>query len=389
MQSKTLIALAAASILQGVIAASPRQHGHQHLHEKRAIVTEVVTETSWVTVTLSEGQAAPTAAAASAKKFYSRKRPSRTRASSSAIPTPSSSAPVIEAIRPTFAAPTQVQESANPDVVPVPTTAVVVAPVPDEPAATDSPATTSPSTGGGSGGGSGGVRGRGLAYNDPNLLTRFLSSGSKISWTYNWAQTDDSKTGLEFVPMLWGTSKGFPATWAANAQRMIDAGAKCLFSFNEPDNDGQAHLSPAAAAASHIELMNPFQGKARIGAPAITNSNRPNEGIPWLKQWFDACGGKCAVDFVNIHIYGVDTITFLNHLLAVHNAFNKPVWITEFAFGGSEDEINRQLGTVLDQIDNNATFSFVERVSYFMAADGIMVKGNSMSSYGNSFAYGS
>jgi hypothetical protein len=170
---------------------------------------------------------------------------------------------------------------------------------------------------------------------------------------------------------------------------MINAGAKCLFSFNEPDNDGQAHLTPEAAAASHIELMNPFQGKARIGAPAITNSNRPNEGIPWLQRWFDACAGKCAVDFVNIHIYGVDTITFLNHLLVVHNAFNKPVWITEFAFGGSDDEVNRQLGTVLDQIDNNATFSFVERVSYFMAADGMMVKGNSMSSYGNSFAYGS
>jgi hypothetical protein len=94
------------------------------------------------------------------------------------------------------------------------------------------------------------------------------------------------------------------------------------------------------------------------------------------------------VDFLNIHIYGVDTNTFLTHLRDVHTAFNMPVWITEFAFDGSDDEINAQLETVIDQIETNATYSFVERYSYFMVQDGTMVKGNTPSVYGNTFAYG-
>jgi len=384
MLSKTLLTLAAASLIQDVIALAPRQHAHQHLHEKRAVVTEVVTETAIVYVTMYEDQAP--SSQLNAKKFYThgRKRPFPSQASAApsvaapSVAAPSAAAPSVAAP----SAPVTLEAIPRPSIpsVPVPSIEVPAAPpapepVPETPAA---PPSQAPS----------GARGRGLAYNNPGFLGRFLGSGSRISWTYNWAQLDDSGAGVEFVPMCWGTTKGFPATWAANAQKMISAGSKALFSFNEPDHKAQANLSPQQAAASHIELMNPFQGKALIGTPSITNSNLPGEGIPWLQSWFEACGGRCAADFVNIHIYGVDTRTFLNHLLQVNNLFGKPVWITEFAFGGSDDEINSQLHEVIDQIENNSTFSFVHRYSYFMAAEGIMVRGNSMSTYGNTFAYG-
>ncbi|KAK0613809.1 glycosyl hydrolase catalytic core-domain-containing protein [Immersiella caudata] len=384
MLTKILLALAAASVIKDVVALGPRQHHHQRLHEKRAIVTEVVTVTDVVYVTLYEDQAT-SSSAFSAKQFYTKKgRKSRSSAavatatpspvlSLEALPRPS--APV-EAHAPP--APTPTVEA--PVAEPAPVSPPAVDPVPVEPATPVTPP---------SGGAPAGKRGRGLAFNDPNLLGRFLGGGSHISWTYNWAQTDDSNTGLEFVPMCWGITKGFPATWAKNAQKMIDAGSKALFSFNEPDHAAQANLSPEQAAASHIELMNPFAGKARIGAPSITNSGSSNQGIGWLKRWFEVCDGKCAVDFVNIHIYGFDTNTFLQHLINVHNLFQKPVWITEFAFGGSDDEVDRQLQVIIDQIENNSTFAFVENYSYFMAADGMMVKGNSMSSYGNTFAYAS
>ncbi|KAK5661518.1 hypothetical protein OQA88_11422 [Cercophora sp. LCS_1] len=380
MLSNALWALAAASLFQDTTALS---HGrHQQLHEKRAVVTEVVTETSWTTVTLYGNPSANVGA----KTFYTKKgkRPSRT-SRTSVLST--SSAPVVEAIPTTLATQTKETESlvtaeARPPVYvppaePAPAPAPAPEPAPAEPAPAE-PAPATPSNGG-----------RGLAFNDPNLLGRFLNSGSKITWTYNWGQTDDSKQSVEFVPMLWGMSKGFPATWKANAQKMIDAGAKCLFSFNEPDNDGQANITPEVAAAGHIELMNPFAGKALIGSPSITNSGHPDEGVRWLQRWVDVCDGKCAFDFVNIHIYGFDTETFLQHLINVNKQFNKPVWITEFAFGGSDEEINRQLAHVIDQIENNPTYSFVHRYSYFMAAEGMMVKGNSMSSYGNTFAYAS
>jgi hypothetical protein len=241
---------------------------------------------------------------------------------------------------------------------------------------------------GGGSGSNGSVGKRGLAYNNAELLTRFLNTGSKVSWTYNWGQYDDSGTNLEFCPMLWGLKLDFAQTWPANAQKAIDAGSRCLFSFNEPDLDSQANMPATVAATKHIELMNPFKGKALIGSPAITNSGAANQGIGWLSQFFDACKGNCAVDFVPIHIYGVDTNTFLAHTLNVYNTFKKPVWITEFAFTGSEDQINSQLETVIDQIETNSTFSFVERFSYFMVTDGSLVKGNSISTYGNTFAYG-
>lgn len=188
--------------------------------------------------------------------------------------------------------------------------------------------------------------------------------------------------------MMWGLKQNFAQTWPANAQKAIAAGSKSLLSFNEPDNAGQSNLSPQDAARNHINLMNPFAGQARISSPAITNSGAPGQGIQWMQQFFDACAGKCAVDFLNIHIYGVDTNTFLSHLLQVHNRFQKPVWITEFAFSGSDAEINSQLATVIDQIEHNATFSFVERYSYFMVADGSLVSGSALSAYGNTFAYG-
>lgn len=436
MFSKALIALAAASFA-GQAVAGPHHHGYQHAHQKRAIVTEMVTITEWVTVTIGDSETST-----SAKVFYTNHRKSRTQprpeSSTAPVAAPPSSSSVVVVVAPTTivsqASPTTqvaspppvVEQSTPPAPAPSPSSTPEVVVQPSEQAAnTPAPPVSSPAqvtqpapipsptpdtqgnpgtgnteTGntnnnsgnnnnpGTSGGNTGASGKRGLAYNKPELLKRFLNDNSKISWTYNWGQRDDSGVNIEFVPMLWGLKVDFPEVWPKNAQNAIDAGSKCLFSFNEPDHAGQANMSPQLAATKHIELMNPFQGKARIGAPAITNSGEPGQGIQWLQQFFDACGGRCAVDFVNIHIYGVDTNTFLAHLRKVGELFQKPVWITEFAFGGSDDEINSQLQTVIDQIETNATYSFVERYSYFMVEDGIMAKGNSVSTYGNTFAYG-
>ncbi|KAL2149605.1 hypothetical protein VTH82DRAFT_8257 [Thermothelomyces myriococcoides] len=323
MNTKSFAVLVATTFL-GQVIAGPHGHGLQHLHQKRATITTEKTVTQWATVTVHKDETTPTPEA-----LHNR------------------------------------------------------SPGPANPGYNDvgSTSSTSSTTSGG------GWAKRGLAYNDPQLLRPLLGDGSKATWTYNWGQQDDSGTGLEFVPTLWGLKLDFAETWPANAQKAIDAGSKNLFSFNEPELAEQANMSPQLAAQKHIELMNPFSGKARIGSPSITNGVGPYHGIEYLQQFFDACAGRCAVDFINIHIYGVDTNTFLNHLLNVHAAFNKPVWITEFAFDGTEDEINAQLETVMDQIENNSTYSFVEAYSYFMVRDGIMVRNGVPTKYGNTFAY--
>ena len=419
MYSTTLLALAVAS-LAGQAIAGPH-HGLQHLHQKKALVTQKTTVTDWVTVTVTLDDASTTTPSASLKTFYTVTRKYRSRpslqhpshstalstsqstsqstsestsesTSSSATPPPAPTTTVIPQVTSTSAAPETVaavpSSSSAPEVVNSPS------PPPSVPSSTSqaAPQSSSPTSqeGNGSGSTGSGVASakRGLVYNNPQLLSRFLNSGTKVSWAYNWGQYDDSGTNLEFCPMLWGLKLDFAQTWPGNAQKAIDAGSKCLLSFNEPDLGEQANLSPQVAAQKHIELMNPFKGKALIGSPAITNSGAANQGIDWLKQWFAACGGNCAVDFVNIHIYGVDTTTFLTHLRNVHTAFNLPVWITEFAFSGSDDQINTQLETVISQIETNSAYSFVDRYSYFMVSDGNLVQGNSISSYGNTFAYG-
>ncbi|KAK4167382.1 glycosyl hydrolase catalytic core-domain-containing protein [Cladorrhinum sp. PSN259] len=406
MLSKTLLALAAACLAGQTVAGSHHQHGLQHAHEKRALVTELVTVTNWVTVTMGGSETKT-----SARVFYTRTRKTRSHTKSTSTSTttttvslaPAPPPPTIEVAAPvpttitTRIRPVDTPESIAPIEAPIdapktePAAQLPPAEAPTVPApvaVSTKAAQPAPAPAPDSGSKSSIPGKRGVAYNNAGYLQRFLNSGSKIHWCYNWGQYDDSGVGIPFIPTLWGLKLDFAQTWPANAQAAINKGAPALFSFNEPDHASQSNMSPQLAAQKHIELMNPFAGKTRIGSPSITNSGNSGEGIEWLKAFFDACAGNCVVDFVNIHIYGFDTDTFLAHLVKVHELFKKPVWITEFAFGGSESEINSQLSTVLKALEGDSKYDFVEHYSYFMAEEGYLIKGNSLSTYGNTYAYG-
>jgi hypothetical protein len=71
--------------------------------------------------------------------------------------------------------------------------------------------------------------------------------------------------------------------------------------FNEPDNSGQAAMSPQVAAAAWKQYMQPFAGKAKLVSPAITNAAAPN-GEAWMDSFLQACSG-CTIDAIAIHIY--------------------------------------------------------------------------------------
>lgn len=70
-------------------------------------------------------------------------------------------------------------------------------------------------------------------------------------------------------------------------------------SFNEPDDSSQSDLTPEAAAAAYKTYMQPYAGKAKLGAPAVTNGGG-SMGLDWLAAFLDACDG-CTIDFVAIH----------------------------------------------------------------------------------------
>lgn len=79
-------------------------------------------------------------------------------------------------------------------------------------------------------------------------------------------------SNLEYVPMLWSNGTDKTSTWFQNADNAIARGSKHLLAFNEPDNKGQANMSPQAAADAYLAYMQPYAGKVKLGGPAVTEN---------------------------------------------------------------------------------------------------------------------
>jgi hypothetical protein len=404
MFAKTVLALATTAVLAEQILAHNVHHRHMHQLARKDrvfIETDIVVVTEWKTVTVYDDEVAT----ASASKLFAASRPHRSEkyaklgsASATASVASASISSAAAAVPETPAAPkpttliTQAKPepatTAAPAVEQPPPAAKPAIPEPAAPSAVaPAPVAANPPSTGTTGGK------RGLAYNDAGLLNAFFSGGSsctKCGWAYNWDSTDGglSHSGLDFAPMLWGTNPVHTSRWNKNADAMLAKGSTHLLSFNEPDFPAQANLSPDDAANGHIKYLNPYSGKAKIGAPAITNSNIPGQGLDWLRSFISACDAKgCAIDFCVTHWYSPTDAasTLFDHLEQVHNiCHGKPVWLTEFAPFGSDDQIASFLSTNLPKLDG---LPYLERYSYFMAGTGsLLSSSNSLSSYGKVYA---
>ncbi|TAQ83797.1 hypothetical protein B7494_g7881 [Chlorociboria aeruginascens] len=226
---------------------------------------------------------------------------------------------------------------------------------------------------------------KGVSYNTASLLSSF--SSATISWAYNWGATSAglSLPGVEYVPLLWGLSSTYTSSWSSDASAAIAAGSTHLMSFNEPDLSTQSNIGYADAAAGYLKYMQPFAGKAKLGAPAVTNGGAPM-GLTYLGNFLNACSG-CTIDFVSIHWY--DSATNIDYFKSyVAQAYaaggNRPLWITEFGASGSDAEVSTFLETVIPWLDS---LNYVERYAYFMASDGILLSsGSTLSSIGETYA---
>lgn len=415
MLTKTCFALASAALASnGALAVN---HRHRHGHEqKRALIyetTETVTDIDWVTVTVDPNEpttAAPVVEASSSSSSSSSSTaveatPEVPSVAQAAAPSSSSSSVAVVVPTPTTPTPSPAAPTtfATSVASPSPATPSQAFETPDVAAVAAAPSTSSSSSSSSAAAAatpavaSSSTNKRGAAYNVASLVSPLIGSGSRISWAYNWGQVSDGldevDSSLEYVPMLWSNRQDFISTWDSNAKTAISNGAKNFLGFNEPDNVGQANMDPASAASAYIQYLTPYAGSVRLGSPAITNSGTDGEGVSWLKQWVSACNNGCKYDFCAAHWYSpADSSNFLDYVTQVHEACgtDKPVWITEFAPTGADDAtISSFLEEVQDALDNNSTYSFVERYSYFYVADGSLVTGTSASTYGNTFAYGS
>jgi len=407
MYSKmSLMALCAATAVKEVAAG----HGHQHVHaDKREIVwaaTETVVITDYVTVTVTEGEE-PTAAAVPTSikshqpgHHHSQHHSSATTTSSTStsVSVAASSSPVVvaqpstsvdaptiipttmvTAVKPTTTAPISTPTEITTPVVELPTVAIPI------PTTSSSSAAPAPTVVAGSSGGK-----RGLAYNDASLVQEFISLGGQASWAYNWGSSGSGlPEGVTYYPMLWSPAPDHSNGWDGFAEAAISKGADALLGFNEPDIASQANMSPQDAASGHIQWLNPYAGRARISSPAISSSENANQGVDWLKQFFNACNGQCQVDFCAAHWYGPGGVDganlFLKHLKDVNTACNgKPVWVTEFA--AQSDSIDDFMSTIVSALESDE-YGFVEKYSYFMASVGeLFASSTQLSSYGKIYA---
>jgi len=174
--------------------------------------------------------------------------------------------------------------------------------------------------------------------------------------------------------MLWSPAH-YTTAWDTAAKAAISAGSAALLSFNECDNAGQCNLDAGTAATYHIKYLNPYEGQIPVGAPSVTSDVSEGHGLSWLTEFLSACdtAGGCAVDFCNVHYYGPGGVDGAENFLAflreaTTTCNNKNIWVTEWA-ATSGDE-SAFISHALSQLDHNATYSFVEKYSYFYAAAG-------------------
>ncbi|KAH8666487.1 hypothetical protein BX600DRAFT_461876 [Xylariales sp. PMI_506] len=214
---------------------------------------------------------------------------------------------------------------------------------------------------------------RGLAANDDLNLSGFGGTydglSTQITWQYNWDSTTTNKQSYtnEFVPMLWGTASDHTDQWATNVNYWYAQGTTHLLAFNEPEQTGQANLSPSDAVTAFREWMTPYDfftdGDIILGAPAVSN-----DGYDWIVEFLDLCEeASCGVSFVPIHWYNpyTDFEDFENWVTSICD-LGYPVWVTEFEGIGTNDEQSAFLAQAIPWLDSN---SCVERYSYFGVAD--------------------
>lgn len=229
---------------------------------------------------------------------------------------------------------------------------------------------------------------RGACYDDASLLQPLSHA---VSWAYDWNMLADGilPDGVEYVPMLWG-SKMFGG-WFSSIETALSGGSQYILGFNEPDIQSQANMSPAEAVSAYHNYVTPYAGKATLVSPAVTSAVGPGLGLDWLRQFMDSCS-DCNIGALAIHWYGETADDFKNYVSQAIDLGKKynidQIWVTEFALssamdGGAPAQSAAFLKKVMPWLDKHPN---VARYAYFMASDGYLLSGSSLSASGQVYA---
>jgi hypothetical protein len=196
------------------------------------------------------------------------------------------------------------------------------------------------------------------------------------AWYYTWDTWALTGSGAsEFVPMIWKGSASYVTS--ASLGRIAAAASDTLLSFNEPERADQSNMSVAEALTWRPQLA--ATGK-RLGSPAVASDAALGDRS-WLGQFMHGAEDRgYRVDFVAVHYYAAtpDVEAFRSFLTQLHDAYDRPVWVTEWAL---VDLDTWSSGTPAYDADAVADFffeatemmddlEFVERHAWFATFDG-------------------
>ena len=181
------------------------------------------------------------------------------------------------------------------------------------------------------------------------------------SWYYNWSNTGENLGEIEFVPNQW--SGGSISKSVSLGERMD---ISHHMAFNEPDNDDQSNMTTDKAIEKYELLL---ASGLRLGSPANTDGAK---GATWRNEFMEKAEAKgLRVDYIVVHYYKkTSPANFYNWLKAIHDKWQRPIWIKEFNYGApwvSNKPADIQassdgLESYINMLDDT---SFVERYSVF------------------------
>ena len=182
---------------------------------------------------------------------------------------------------------------------------------------------------------------------------------TKSSWFYNWGvPTLEDVTDYEFVTMKSYASSFTDSKW----QEINNLNyTSHILGYNEPNNAGPLNMSVEQQLRYWPKFM---ESGMRLGSPAPTN---------WVEffEFMDKCDElNYRVDFVCIHDYGDGTAeSFYKNCKRVYDRTKRPIWVTEFNWGGnwtktyrSYEESAKRIAEIIDRYDKEG---IIERYAIF------------------------
>ncbi|CAE6446028.1 unnamed protein product [Rhizoctonia solani] len=171
--------------------------------------------------------------------------------------------------------------------------------------------------------------------------------------------------------MLWGGKDVSAFSKAVTPESVASNGWTHILGMNEPQEESQSNMSPGDAASmwkTYLEPLRANNPNLRLGSPAP--SSRPN-GIQWIYDFLGNCDGGCAVDFIALHYYDVNASDFIRHINEYHNAFQRPIWVTEWACQNFNNGPQCSYNQIVEFLDETQQYmdntNWVERYAWFGA----------------------